>query len=100
MEEIFGEIEDEHDKNDLIEQKISDTEYILSGRQEIDYLNDKYELYLPNEDEYETIAGLILHCKEDIPKLNEELVIGEYFKFKILEVSNTRIERVQLFIEK
>lgn len=100
MEEIFGEIEDEHDKNDLIEQKISDNEYIFSGRQEIDILNDKYELYLPNEDEYETIAGLILHTKEDIPKLNEEVVINEYFKFKILEVTNTRIEKVHLFIDK
>ncbi len=100
MEEIFGEIEDEHDKNDLIEKKINDSEYIFSGRQEIDYLNDKYELYLPNEDGYETIAGLILHCREDIPKLNEEIVIGEYFRFKILEVTHTRIEKVQLFIEK
>ncbi len=99
MEEIFGEIEDEHDKKDLTEQKINDKEYIFSGRQEIDYLNDKYQLYLPNEDEYETIAGLILHTKEDIPKLNEEVIIGKYFRFKILEVSNTRIEKVQLFID-
>lgn len=99
MEEIFGEIEDEHDKNDLIEKKISDTEYIFSGRQEIDIINDKYQLYLPNEDEYETIAGLILHTKEDIPKINEEIIINEYFKFKILEVTNTRIEKVHLFIE-
>ncbi|PVX50792.1 CBS domain containing-hemolysin-like protein [Balneicella halophila] len=99
MEEIFGEIEDEHDKNDLIEKKISDTEYIFSGRQEIDYLNDKYNLYLPNEDDYETIAGLILHIKEDIPKINEEIHINEYFSFKILEVTNTRIEKVQLSIK-
>lgn len=99
MEEIFGEIEDEHDKNDLIEKKISDNEYIFSGRQEIDILNDKYQLYLPNKDDYETIAGLILHTKEDIPKLNEEIVINQYLKFKILEVSNTRIEKVHLFID-
>lgn len=99
MEEIFGEIEDEHDKNDLIDKKISENEYIFSGRQEIDLLNDKYQLYLPNEDKYETIAGLILHTKEDIPKINEEILISEYFKFKILEVTNTRIEKVQLFIK-
>lgn len=99
MEEIFGEIEDEHDKNDLIDKKISENEYIFSGRQEIDLLNDKYQLYLPNEDKYETIAGLILHTKEDMPKINEEIVINEYFKFKILEVTNTRIEKVHLFIK-
>ncbi len=99
MEEIFGEIEDEHDKNDLIEQKINENEYIFSGRQEIDILNDKYDLDLPNEDGYETIAGLILHTKEDIPKLNEEVKVKGDFRFKITEVSNTRIEKVHLFID-
>lgn len=100
MEEIFGEIEDEHDKKDLVEKKINDNEYIFAGRQEIDILNDKYNLNLPNEDEYETIAGLILHTKEDMPKLNEEIIINHHFKFKVLEVTNTRIEKVHLFINK
>lgn len=96
MEEIFGEIEDEHDTNLLIDRKINDLEYIFSGRQEIDFINDKYTLALPDDDDYETIAGLILHVNQDIPKLNEIVTIDARFKFKILEVSNTRIEKVYL----
>ncbi|MBU0764135.1 MAG: hemolysin family protein [Bacteroidetes bacterium] len=97
MEEIFGEIEDEHDMLELAERKISDHEYILSGRIEIDYLNEKYDLNLPESEDYETIAGLILYHHNNLPDNSEEIQI-ENFRFVILNVSNTRIELVKLKI--
>ncbi len=97
LEEIFGEIEDEHDTLKLTEQKINEHEYIFSGRLEIDYLNDKYNLNLPKHGEYETLAGLILHFYESIPK-PKKLIIIELFEFRVLEVSETRIELVNLKI--
>jgi CBS domain containing-hemolysin-like protein len=97
MEEIFGEIEDEHDDIDLEEQKISDTEYIFSGRLEIDYLNDKYELHLPESEDFETLNGFLLFTHESIPKYNETIRI-ENFNFKILEVTNTRVVKIRLTI--
>lgn len=99
MEEIFGEIEDEHDKNTLTDRQVSDNEFILSGRHEIDFVNEKYELNLPTKDDYETIAGLILHVREDIPKLNEEIIIEDIYKFRIVEVSNIRIDQVHLIVD-
>jgi len=95
MEEIFGEIEDEYDTSQFIDKKISDNEYILSGRLEIDFLNEKYALNLPETDDYETIAGWILYHYEDIPKLNQVIEI-ENFSVKILEVSNIKIELINL----
>jgi len=95
MEEIFGEIEDEYDTSQFIDKKISDNEYILSGRLEIDFLNEKYALSLPETDDYETIAGWILYHYEDIPKLNQVIEI-ENFSVKILEVSNIKIELINL----
>lgn len=97
MEEIFGEIKDEHDTDDLEDKKISEFEYILSGRLEIDYLNEKYELDFPEIDEYETIAGFILYHHRNIPILNETIIIGKH-SFKIMRVTNTRIELVLLKI--
>ena len=97
MEEIFGEIEDEHDNIDLEEEKISNTEYILSGRLEIDYLNDKYELNLPESEDFETLNGYLLFAHESIPKCNETIRI-ENFNFKIMEVSNTRVDKIRLTI--
>ncbi len=97
LEEIFGEIEDEHDTLKLTEQKINEHEYIFSGRLEVDYLNEKYNLSLPKHGEYETLAGLILHFYESIPK-PKELIIIELFEFRVLEVSETRIELVNLKI--
>jgi CBS domain containing-hemolysin-like protein len=97
MEEIFGEIRDEHDTDDLEEKKINEFEYLLSGRLEIDYLNEKFELDFPDTDEYETVAGFILFHHENIPKLNETINVGIY-SFKILRVTNTRIELVLLKI--
>lgn len=97
IEEIFGEIEDEHDKEEMIEKKISDTEYILSGRHEIDYLNEKHKLSLPQSDEYTTLAGLILSIRQNIPKDNEIVVMSPYV-FKIISTSDTTIEQVQMKI--
>lgn len=97
MEEIFGEIVDEHDTTEVIEKKISNTEYIISGRVKIDYLNDKYNIKLPELDDYETIAGLILHRFESIPKKGD-LIIIDSFNFVILDASPNKIKKVQLTI--
>ena len=97
LEEIFGEIEDEHDTSKLTEQVINEHEYILSGRLEIDYVNEKYNFNLPKRDEYETLAGLILHFRESIPKPKERIII-ESHEFRVLEVSETRIELLNLKI--
>ncbi len=95
MEEIFGEIEDEHDNIDLVEKVISNNEYLFSGRLEIDYLNDKYDLGLPESEDFETLNGFILYNQENIPKCNETISIDN-FTFKIVEASNTRIEKIKL----
>lgn len=97
IEEIFGEIEDEHDKDEMTEKKISENEFIFSGRHEIDYLNEKYKLSLPHSDEYTTLAGLILHIRQSIPKINEIVVLNPYV-FKIISTSDTMIEQVQVKI--
>ena len=97
LEEIFGEIEDEHDYIQLVEKKISDAEFILSGRLEIDYLNSKYHLNIPEQDDYETIAGFILFHYESIPALNETIVIPP-FEFRVLKVSHTRLELLKLTV--
>jgi len=97
LEEIFGEIEDEHDTSKLTEQKINEHEYLFSGRLEVDYLNEKYNFNLPKHDEYETLAGLILHFYESIPK-PKELIIIKLFEFRVLKVSETRIELLNLKI--
>jgi CBS domain containing-hemolysin-like protein len=95
IEEIFGEIEDEHDTTELIEKQVAEGEYIFSGRLEIDYLNDKYHVNLPESEDYETLAGFIVHHFESIPELNERIQI-EPFEIKILKVSKTKIDLVQL----
>jgi len=97
LEEIFGEIEDEYDTIDVIEKKISETEFIFSGRSEIDLINEKYEINLPETEEFETLAGFILYHHESIPKINSLIKIG-VFQFKILKATNTKIELVKLTI--
>jgi CBS domain containing-hemolysin-like protein len=97
IEEIFGEIEDEHDTSELIEKKISDTEYIFSGRLEIDHINENYNLKIPESEEYGTLAGYIINYYESIPKLNERILIKP-FEIKILKVSSTKIELIHLKI--
>jgi len=99
MEEIFGEIEDEHDKEDLIEKQISETEFIFSARLETDYINGKFRLKLPILDNFETLSGLIMHYHESIPHINEEISI-DGFMFTILAVTRTRIETVNLKVKK
>jgi CBS domain containing-hemolysin-like protein len=95
LEEIVGEIEDEHDLSELREEMINENEFIFSARHEIDYLNEKYRLEIPKTDDYETLAGMILFNNESIPKINDSIKIGD-FSFRILDVSETRIELVQL----
>lgn len=95
VEEIFGEIEDEHDLRSHVAKKVGENEYLLSGRLEIDTLNDKFGLELPEADDYVTIAGFILHFYQNFPKLNESIVIGKY-TFKIVKVTATKIELVRM----
>ena len=99
MEEIFGEIEDEHDKLELLDKKLSDNEFILSGRAEIDYLNEKYQFNLPVSEEYETLSGMITHHHESIPPINAGIQI-DWFFFSITRVSETRIELVHMKLTK
>lgn len=98
IEEIFGEIEDEHDQNVLIEQKISDTEYIFSGRTEIDYINEKYNINLPVSKDYETITGFIFHIHEQIPD-ETEVIDTDDFEIKILKVDKPKIQKVRLIVK-
>ena len=95
MEEIFGEIEDEHDHLNLKEVMISEQEYIFSGRLEVDYLNEKYHLDLEEREEYETLAGLVLYFNQSIPQEGETIVVND-LTFKILSVKNARIEEIQV----
>ena len=99
MEEIFGEIEDEHDKEEMIERQISENEFIFSARLETDYINGKYQLDLPILDNVETLGGLIMHYHESIPRVNEEIRF-ENFVFIIIAVTRTRIETVNLKVQK
>lgn len=98
LEEIFGEIEDEHDSDYLVEKQISDREFILSGRLEIDYLNQEFGLDIPESDHYDTLAGYILFTSENLPKVGDVLYIGK-LKIKILRASSSRISMVELTIE-
>ena len=95
VEEIFGDIEDEHDNSNYISKQVSDNEYLLSGRLEIDKVNSMFNLDLPESDEYMTIGGLILHYYESFPKLNEVVKIDK-FEFKIIKNTMTKIELVKL----
>ena len=95
MEEIFGEIDDEYDMAEQVEKVIDDDTYIFSARLEIDYLNDTYKLDLPVSDDYETLAGMILHYCESIPEQGKELEIGKY-KVIILKSSDMKLEEVEL----
>ena len=97
LEEIFGEIEDEHDTIDYVERQISDNEFVFSARIELDDLNEKYKLGFPVKENFETLAGFILFHHESIPKINTVIDINHY-RFKILKASNTKIELVNLKI--
>ena len=95
MEEIFGEMEEEHDHLNLKEVMISEQEYIFSGRLEVDYLNEKYHLDLEEREEYETLAGLVLYFNQSIPQEGETIVVNN-LTFKILSVKNARIEEIKV----
>jgi CBS domain containing-hemolysin-like protein len=95
MEEIFGEIDDEHDVDEFIEKNPEKGQYIFSGRLEIDYLNEKYSLNIPESEEYDTLAGYMIYIQQNIPKVNDKIVTDKY-EFRILKVSRTRVELVQV----
>lgn len=97
VEEIFGDIEDEHDSTKYIAKKTDDGEYILSARLEIDKVNELFDLQLPESDDYMTVGGLILDKYQSFPKLNEIVKIGK-FEFKIIKNTMTKIELVRLKI--
>ncbi|MFR9602601.1 MAG: hemolysin family protein [Rikenellaceae bacterium] len=97
LEQIFGEIEDEHDEPELIERKISDGEYVLSGRLEVRYLNDKYNLGIEESDDFDTIAGYVIYNHEGIPAAGESLEVGK-FEIKILRTTSSRIELMRVKI--
>ena len=97
IEELVGEIEDEHDTFELIEEKTNENTYIFSARIEVDHINETYKLQLPESENYETLGGFIVNHTEEIPEKNQEITI-EQFHFTIKEVSNTKIELVQLKI--
>jgi len=97
LEEIFGEIEDEHDTVDLIKKQVSPDEFVFSGRLELDELNEDYNLGFPENENFETLAGFILFNHESIPKMNTVITIDN-FRFRILKATNTKIELVHLKI--
>jgi len=94
LEEIFGEIRDEYDVEEFEEKQLSETEFIFSGRLELDYLKEKYKFEFPENDS-ETLSGFIIHQHETIPRLKEHIVIGDY-EFEVMNVSDTRIEMVKM----
>lgn len=95
LEELFGEIEDEHDQVDHFEKKLSGDHYVFSARLEIDYLNQKYALQLPENENYETLGGLIVHLTEEIPEEGQRISVENY-TLKVTQVTATKIERVEL----
>ncbi|MDR2652964.1 MAG: hemolysin family protein [Prevotellaceae bacterium] len=95
LEEILGEIDDEHDTDEMIEKKIEDNVFVFSGRLEVEHLNANYNLKIPESEQYETLAGYILHENENIPQQKEIIKIGD-FKIKILRMSGSRIDLVHL----
>jgi CBS domain containing-hemolysin-like protein len=98
LEELFGEIEDEHDQEEHIENQISEREYLFSGRLEIDYLNEKYEHLNFPEGDYHTLSGYLVMTTERIPENGVSLTLSPY-RFVLEMVSDTKIELVRVYIE-
>lgn len=98
LEEVVGDIEDEHDTSDLVEKPVRPNEYVFSGRLEIDYLNEKYKLDLPESEDYATLAGMILFHYGSIPSANETVKIGR-FTTKVLRATSTRLELINLKVQ-
>ena len=95
IEELLGDIEDEHDKETLLERDLGDGTYLFSARQEVDYLNSEYDLELPESEEYETLGGLITHLVERIPTADEEITAGKYI-LTIKEASSSKVDTVHV----
>ncbi|MFO7745540.1 MAG: hemolysin family protein [Psychroflexus sp.] len=95
VEELFGEIQDEHDSVILVEENISENSYKFSARLDVDYINEKYDINLPESENYETLGGMIVNTTEEIPDVGEEVII-DHFKIKILEASSKKIELVSI----
>jgi CBS domain containing-hemolysin-like protein len=98
VEELFGEIEDEHDVSELIEETVEEGVYLFSGRLEVDYLNQTYKLNLPEEEQYETLGGLVMDHTEAIPELGHQIEV-EGYRLTVEEVSSNRIEQIRLEIK-
>jgi CBS domain containing-hemolysin-like protein len=96
LEELFGEIDDEYDEQEFVEKKLSEKEFIFSGRLELDYLNEKYDINFGAENS-ETLSGYLIHFHESIPKVKTIIKLA-HFDAEILAVSDTRIEKVKLKI--
>jgi len=99
LEEIFGEIHDEYDTEEFVDKQLANNEFIFSGRMELDLITEKYKLLFPDDEETETLSGYIIKNHEQIPKLKEHIIIGNY-EIDILSVSDTRIEMVKLKVLK
>ena len=97
IEELFGEIEDEHDLKDHFELKVNEKRYEFSARLEVNYINQTYNIGLPEDENYETLGGLVVHNTEEIPKKND-IINLQNFKFKIIDVSSTKIEKIRVEI--
>ena len=95
IEEIFGEIEDEHDADEWVEKKLNDDDYLFSGRLELDDLNEKYNLALPESEDYDTLAGWVIAHAERIPKVNDKIYIEPY-QINIVKATETRIDELRL----
>ena len=95
VEQIFGEIEDEHDTTSYVAKKVGNNEYVLSGRLDIEKANELFSIDLPESDEYQTIGGLILNEYQSFPKAHEIITLGK-FQFRIIKVTSTKIELVKL----
>jgi CBS domain containing-hemolysin-like protein len=98
VEELFGEIQDEHDSVILVEEQVNDDVYKFSARLDVDYINERYDIALPESENYETLGGMIVNTTEEIPEVGEEIII-EQFKIKILEASNKKIELVSIMVQ-
>ena len=98
VEEIFGEIEDEHDVQEYVEKKINENEYVFSGRLEIDYVNEHFNLHLPTCDEYLTVAGFVLYYYQGFPRINEEIKVQNYI-LRVLKASLNKIELVKIKVD-
>ena len=100
LEELFGEIEDEHDVPEtFVDKQIAQNEYVFSGRLELDFISQKYQISFEGNEEAETLSGYIIQNHEAIPKQKERIIIG-HLEFDILNVSDTRIETVKIKVLK